>query len=117
MDRKRKLLVAKMGVISAALPFLIWAHEYGPDAGYSGVPKEFGTCATSGCHTGTANNPANKGSVTVNFPNGNTYTPGVKQRLSVTIADAAQHAWGFQDRKSTRLNSSHANISYAVFCL
>src|SRR5258707_10595641 len=26
---------------------------------------------------------------------------------------AAEHA----DRKSTRLNSSHANISYAVFCL
>src|SRR3712207_8703644 len=24
---------------------------------------------------------------------------------------------GFADRKSTRLNSSHANISYAVFCL
>src|SRR5438445_8533279 len=24
---------------------------------------------------------------------------------------------GFGDRKSTRLNSSHANISYAVFCL
>src|SRR3712207_8012663 len=23
----------------------------------------------------------------------------------------------FKDRKSTRLNSSHANISYAVFCL
>src|SRR3712207_8714212 len=23
----------------------------------------------------------------------------------------------YQDRKSTRLNSSHANISYAVFCL
>src|SRR3712207_7688506 len=25
--------------------------------------------------------------------------------------------FGDQDRKSTRLNSSHANISYAVFCL
>src|SRR3712207_7482547 len=26
--------------------------------------------------------------------------------------------WGWRgDRKSTRLNSSHANISYAVFCL
>src|SRR3712207_8504416 len=24
---------------------------------------------------------------------------------------------GYRDRKSTRLNSSHANISYAVFCL
>src|SRR3712207_7737620 len=27
------------------------------------------------------------------------------------------HALGEVDRKSTRLNSSHANISYAVFCL
>src|SRR3712207_8423094 len=26
-------------------------------------------------------------------------------------------AYGRTDRKSTRLNSSHANISYAVFCL
>src|SRR3712207_8702232 len=26
-------------------------------------------------------------------------------------------AQGYLDRKSTRLNSSHANISYAVFCL
>src|SRR5260221_1988347 len=25
--------------------------------------------------------------------------------------------WGYQDRKSTRLNSSHTVISYAVFCL
>src|SRR3712207_8256617 len=33
--------------------------------------------------------------------------------LSVGIA-----AWLlYRDRKSTRLNSSHANISYAVFCL
>src|SRR3712207_7855803 len=26
-------------------------------------------------------------------------------------------AWAWLDRKRTRLNSSHANISYAVFCL
>src|SRR5258707_14592964 len=31
-----------------------------------------------------------------------------------TIEDANIHTL---DRKSTRLNSSHANISYAVFCL
>src|SRR3712207_7978319 len=30
---------------------------------------------------------------------------------------AAERARGATDRKSTRLNSSHANISYAVFCL
>src|SRR5258707_33928 len=28
-----------------------------------------------------------------------------------------RNSWLSQDRKSTRLNSSHANISYAVFCL
>src|SRR3712207_7736436 len=30
---------------------------------------------------------------------------------------AMRHAFMSIDRKSTRLNSSHANISYAVFCL
>src|SRR3712207_7466338 len=30
---------------------------------------------------------------------------------------AAAERDALQDRKSTRLNSSHANISYAVFCL
>src|SRR5258707_10032125 len=29
----------------------------------------------------------------------------------------ARHRGEGEDRKSTRLNSSHANISYAVFCL
>src|SRR3712207_8800618 len=39
---------------------------------------------------------------------------------TVVLEDALQvgHARDQpQDRKSTRLNSSHANISYAVFCL
>src|SRR5699024_12733969 len=29
----------------------------------------------------------------------------------------ADMQWGMLDRKSTRLNSSHVSISYAVFCL
>src|SRR3712207_7506190 len=33
------------------------------------------------------------------------------------LGDPALHPNGRIDRKSTRLNSSHANISYAVFCL
>src|SRR3712207_7637978 len=32
-------------------------------------------------------------------------------------ADTDLYATLLEDRKSTRLNSSHANISYAVFCL
>src|SRR3712207_7480528 len=31
--------------------------------------------------------------------------------------DVRRHPELHRDRKSTRLNSSHANISYAVFCL
>src|SRR3712207_7482279 len=38
----------------------------------------------------------------------------VEDAVGELVADDAEvHA----DRKSTRLNSSHANISYAVFCL
>jgi uncharacterized protein (TIGR03437 family) len=100
MDRKRKLYVAKTAAVMGILPALLWAYEYGPDPGYVGVPGENGgaTCATSGCHTGTANSPSNKGSVAVSFPNGASYSPGVKQHLTVTISDPAtsQKAWGFQ---------------------
>src|SRR3712207_8431033 len=35
-------------------------------------------------------------------------------RLALHVGDSGERD---RDRKSTRLNSSHANISYAVFCL
>src|SRR5258707_5771944 len=42
----------------------------------------------------------------------------VVQRVEFVLGEeAARHAGLIGDRKSTRLNSSHANISYAVFCL
>src|SRR5438309_3629827 len=39
---------------------------------------------------------------------------GIHHVLGVAL-DHGHH--GLQDRKSTRLNSSHSSISYAVFCL
>src|SRR3712207_8975954 len=39
------------------------------------------------------------------------------QELMKTLTEAADDDARQKDRKSTRLNSSHANISYAVFCL
>src|SRR5258707_1951501 len=46
------------------------------------------------------------------------------QRISFLVTADALGRWAWHchlmfhiDRKSTRLNSSHANISYAVFCL
>src|SRR3712207_8158756 len=43
-----------------------------------------------------------------------------RSRIGVVLQSWRDHGrWRVQqlDRKSTRLNSSHANISYAVFCL
>src|SRR3712207_7200315 len=42
---------------------------------------------------------------------------GRSQQPSPLRRNAAHGLGSCQDRKSTRLNSSHANISYAVFCL
>src|SRR3712207_8054385 len=44
------------------------------------------------------------------------FTDGIiaRSRAAIRLGKAAFYD---QDRKSTRLNSSHANISYAVFCL
>src|SRR3712207_7519453 len=38
-------------------------------------------------------------------------------RLLLELDDTLLELVRLKDRKSTRLNSSHANISYAVFCL
>src|SRR5205814_3630085 len=42
---------------------------------------------------------------------------GGAAELGVPRADGADRRRNAQDRKSTRLNSSHLGISYAVFCL
>src|SRR3712207_7268836 len=39
------------------------------------------------------------------------------QPFATEILDRKVRPASARDRKSTRLNSSHANISYAVFCL
>src|SRR3712207_9010716 len=52
-------------------------------------------------------------------------TLGVSQVLDLSHASRSCQtlhglwisSFSYRDRKSTRLNSSHANISYAVFCL
>src|SRR5688572_31729099 len=43
------------------------------------------------------------------------HRPGVAGSITSALGDRAGHTRS--DRKSTRLNSSHSQISYAVFCL
>src|SRR2546426_4332331 len=52
-------------------------------------------------------------------PNDKTYANQLKAAaiLEKVFAEQPEHPGVAQDRKSTRLNSSHLVISYAVFCL
>src|SRR3977135_1799771 len=92
MTKQKRTVVAKIAVISTVIPVLVHAYAGGPYRWFSGVPGENGACTA--CHSGVVNSAG--GSVTVAFPNGATYVPGVKQHLKVTVQDAAQQRWGFQ---------------------
>src|SRR2546430_12530291 len=40
-----------------------------------------------------------------------------RKNMQTVVQVTAEPPFGYRDRKSTRLNSSHSQISYAVFCL
>src|SRR5437588_1716229 len=84
------------GVQTCALP--ICGQDYGfvPDV----------TCAVQYCHFYVRDSQGEKNPPTP-------YDPYHTRLRAVVLQDAGHQ----QDRKSTRLNSSHAVISYAVFCL
>src|SRR3712207_7407080 len=67
-----------------------------------------GADAYAGYYAGVS---AARGELIVGRADGRTWTPLQIARRAVPAGAATK------DRKSTRLNSSHANISYAVFCL
>lgn len=79
-----------------------FAFPGGADPGHAGVPGER-TCASSSCHTFSLNGPG--GSVTVEFPAGLTYAPGVRQRLRVRIEHPDARAYGYQLTVRTASNS------------
>src|SRR5205814_4487806 len=74
-------------------------------------------------NTGTVTIIANlPESLTVNLTNPTITIPltentAVNNSTLPAAGTSIQTAWVLQDRKSTRLNSSHLGISYAVFCL
>lgn len=96
-----------------ALPTLVWAFSSGPDPRSDGGPGgSSAACAQSGCHVGTAVNGGG-GKVELQFPDGLTYTPGLKQRIKVVITDATARSYGFQ--ASARLASNEANAQAGRF--
>src|SRR5215813_12603729 len=82
-----------------------------PSARESGTIPPFHHRARGGCHDSTP----------FVLPVGDLGTPVAVCHVTCCLAQPMRDRTGnvshTQDRKSTRLNSSHVRISYAVFCL
>jgi uncharacterized protein (TIGR03437 family) len=111
MERKRYNYAAKCAVIFAVVPILIYAYASGPDPRKTGAPGDR-TCNEAGCHVGTALNGGG-GKVEISYEGGSNYTPGLKQRFTVTITDSAARVYGFQ--ASTRPSSNLTNGQAGTF--
>jgi uncharacterized protein (TIGR03437 family) len=118
--------MTKKLLLAVSLPALLLAHEYGPDPGYEGAPKEPTVvgpphpmaCASAGCHTGLPNGgPINNfasGGVVAVFSSGSSYTPGGGPiTISVSVMDPVNTHYGFQ--MSARPESDLANTQAGDF--
>lgn len=103
-SRTHRITAAKVGVIAAALPILLWAYAGGPDPRHTGAPGDR-TCAAAGCHLGNLNTGQGRASIT--FPSGTTYTPGQKQTWTISVTHPGAAVYGFQ--ATARLGSNEAN--------
>src|SRR3954468_20893804 len=95
-----KLYVAG-ALLTGIAPVAALAHSYGPPPRVTGGTGDNARACTS-CHAGGALN-SGAGSVKVVLQGGTSYIPGVKQRITVQVADPTQQRWGFE--LSARLNS------------
>src|SRR5689334_24204573 len=90
-------------------PAIIRAQRLEPQRLYVGeiVQREAAVVALRLGH----HRPAERAAVEITRPFARNRLEGARERR------LAQHLTDGGDRKSTRLNSSHSSISYAVFCL
>ena len=88
-------------ILAGIVPVALFAHSYGPPPRVTAGPGDSARACTL-CHGGNAPN-AGTGSVKVLLQSGAVYIPGVKQRVTVQVADPNQRRWGFE--LTARLNS------------
>src|SRR5436190_2425738 len=90
-----------VAMLTAIAPTSALGHSYGPAPRFTGGPGDNPRACTL-CHIGNALN-SGAGSVKIVLQSGAVYIPGVKQRITVQIADPTQRRWGFE--LTARLNS------------
>ena len=90
-----------VAILTGIVPIGAFGHSYGPPPRVTGAPGD-NTRACTQCHADSALN-SGTGSVSILLQSGAFYIPGVKQRVSVRVADPNQRRWGFE--LTARLNS------------
>jgi uncharacterized protein (TIGR03437 family) len=91
--------------VIAFVPVGAFAHSYGPPPRVTAAPGDNARACTA-CHSSSALN-SGPGSVKITVPSGAFYVPGVKQRITVQVADPNQRRWGFE--LTARLGSDLIN--------
>ena len=112
MKRPTNLSVlARFLVAFSVVPVMIVAFTSAPPPMSTGAPGE-DTCWTAGCHmtdSGTLFDDSD--AVSINFPAGATYKPGVPQMLSLEIDDPMGVVFGFQLSARDDANSQAGNLA------
>src|SRR5712671_5329007 len=90
-----------VAILAAIVPVGAFGHSYGPAPRVTGAPGDNARACTA-CHATSALN-SGTGSVKILLLSGPVYIPGVKQRVSVQVADPNQRRWGFE--LTARMNS------------
>jgi len=103
--RNRKLTAIVVATLVLAIPLIVWSYPSNPPLGKTGAPGE-GTCGD--CHGGGPGG----GSLSVKSSSGTTYKPGVKQHLTVTIADPNAVYWGYE---MTAVQKSKPTVGAGAF--
>src|SRR2546427_4268365 len=116
-------LLSERAAIEPGMPFRVgllmrmrpgW-HTYWKNPGDSGLPLRVTWNLPEGFSAGPIDWPTPE-RIPENGLMSYGYSRDVLIPIEITPPEFAQ-AWANRDRKSTRLNSSHSQISYAVFCL
>ena len=94
-----------IALLGSILPIAAFGHSYGPPPRVSAAPGDNARACTA-CHSSSALN-SGPGSVKIVLQGGAFYIPGVKQRVTVQVADPDQKRWGFE--LAARLNSDPIN--------
>jgi uncharacterized protein (TIGR03437 family) len=100
MKSRYKILLSIAVFVVGHFSLSLIANPGGADPGNTGGPGENpAACGRSDCHVG-ASNPTRDAGIEIEFPDGATYTPGVKQRWRLRVTEAG-NIFGLQ--VSTRL--------------